>query len=346
MRKEVYILKKWLSALLLTVLIAGCSTPNTPLDKGETQEPIVVDESNNTVLDNKIGEDLPEGYRLIEVHGGDLSGDREPNVIVDVGFGDREYYSTTNEHGQLIKVVADKITLQDESKEKVTSKGRYFRDEAKIPGTERGDLDEGHVIADSLGGVSNAYNITPQDSVLNRHGDQAYMEKEIREANGCTDFVAIISYPDTKTQIPSHYSYTYTINGQVINREFDNVNPDEANAKMIAEQKEQDKLNDTTTVGIEIISLDKRAEVIKIKNSSDSDINLTGWRIVSVLGGQDFIFPDFILQAGSVVAVGDSAKNTVDFHWLEGKGVWNNSKKDDAELYNATGELVFRYNGN
>ena len=39
------------------------------------------------------------------------------------------------------------------------------------------------MIADSLGGVSNAYNITPQNSTLNRHGDQAYMEKAIRETN-------------------------------------------------------------------------------------------------------------------------------------------------------------------
>ena len=66
--------------------------------------------------------------------------------------------------------------------------------EADVPGTERSYLDQGHVIADSLGGVSNAYNITPQDSTLNRHGDQAYMEKVIRDAGGVTNFVAKISY--------------------------------------------------------------------------------------------------------------------------------------------------------
>ena len=70
-------------------------------------------------------------------------------------------------------------------------------------GQKEPDLDKGHVIADSLGGVSNAYNITPQDNVLNRYGDQAYMEKVIRSAGGCTDFEAIITYPDTKTQIPT-----------------------------------------------------------------------------------------------------------------------------------------------
>jgi hypothetical protein len=96
------------------------------------------------------------------------------------------------------------------------------------------------VIADSLGGVSNAYNITPQNSTLNRHGDQAYMERNIRDAGGCTDFEAIITYPDTETQIPSHYRYTYTLKGNVIVDDFDNVDPDKANSALIESQKAQD----------------------------------------------------------------------------------------------------------
>jgi len=179
-----------------------------------------------------ITEDIFSGYKLIVVDGGNLSGHREPNVVVDIGFGDREYYAFTNEYGQLVKVIAKEIILQDDSTEPVNSSGRYYQDEAKVPGVESRTLDEGHVIADSLGGVSNAYNITPQNSILNRHGDQAYMEKVIRDAGGCTEFVAIITYPNTTTQIPSHYSYTYAINGNVINDEFDNVNPDEYNASL------------------------------------------------------------------------------------------------------------------
>lgn len=51
----------------------------------------------------------------------------------------------------------------------------------------------------------------------------------VRDAGGCSDFVAIITYPDTTTQIPNHYHYTYSINGNVITEDFDNVNPDEVN---------------------------------------------------------------------------------------------------------------------
>jgi hypothetical protein len=199
-----------------------------------TNEVINTEASNVTTTESNLPntDDMFDGYKIIEVDGGNLSGHREPNVAVDIGFGDREYWAFTNEYGQLVKVVAKEIVLQDDSKEPVNSSGRYYPDEAKVPGVESKNLDEGHVIADSLGGVSNAYNITPQNSTLNRHGDQAYMEKAIREAGGCTDFIAIITYPNTTTQIPSHYSYTYTIKGKVINDEFDNINPDEYNSSL------------------------------------------------------------------------------------------------------------------
>ena len=206
------------------------SNDNTTEENKEITDTSNVDKIKPASTDST--EDIFAGYRLIEVDGGDISGHREPNVVVDIGFGDRKYYAFTNEYGQLVKVIAKDITIQDDSKEPVNSSGRYYSDEAKVPGVESKTLDEGHVIADSLGGVSNAYNITPQNSTLNRNGDQAYMEKVIRDAGGCTDFVAIITYPNTTTQIPSHYSYTYTIKGNVINDEFDNVNPDEYNANL------------------------------------------------------------------------------------------------------------------
>jgi len=163
---------------------------------------------------------------IIEVDGGNTSGNRQSKVAVDVGFGSREYWAFTNEYGQLVAVIAEKIILQDEATEILLGDGRYYEDEANVPGTEKMDLDNGHVIADSLGGVSNAYNITPQNSTLNRNGDQAYMEDWILKANGAENFIAIITYPNTNTQIPSHYSFTYIINGNKVTDEFDNKSPE------------------------------------------------------------------------------------------------------------------------
>ncbi|MBD7908522.1 DNA/RNA non-specific endonuclease [Sporosarcina gallistercoris] len=250
----------YLILLLTIVFMVGCTNSEdasvadveTDLQKVTTVEPNKISEEETAVAvveeqeEEKPVVEEPEveekpaqpkkerfsGYKLIEVDGGDLSGYREPNIVVDIGYGDREYWGFTNENGQLVRVIADEIVLQDDRNEPVLSTGRYYADEAKVPGVESDVLDEGHVIADSLGGVSNAYNITPQDSTLNRHGDQAYMENEIRRAGGATKFEAIITYSNTKTQIPSSYQYTYTINGNVITDSFENVNPDEVNESL------------------------------------------------------------------------------------------------------------------
>ncbi|MBP2243181.1 hypothetical protein J2Z40_003769 [Cytobacillus eiseniae] len=234
----------YLILLITAILIVGCTnvedvsntdgqadsqevtTKNSEKEKTTTEKQVVEEPSTESK------DQLFKGYKRIEVDGGDLSGHREPNVVVDIGFGDREYWAFTNEYGQLVRVIADEIVLQDDRTEPVTSSGRYYADEAKVPGVERADLDEGHVIADSLGGVSNAYNITPQESTLNRHGDQAYMEDAIRKAGGATYFEAIITYPNTDTQIPSSYQYTYTLMGNKVVDTFDNVNPDEVNASL------------------------------------------------------------------------------------------------------------------
>ncbi len=252
---------KFLILLLTINFVVGCTniedTSNTDVET-DSQEVVATVETNKnyekeetvtTVVDEPVVVETPsvpvvkeiqsppnnvqfQGYKLIEVDGGDLSGHREPNIVVDVGYGEREYWAFTNEYGQLVRVIATEIILQDDLNETVLSSGRYYTDEAKVPGVESDVLDEGHVIADSLGGVSNAYNITPQDSTLNRHGDQAYMEDAIRKAGGATNFEAIITYPNTKTQIPSSYQYTYTLKGNVIIDKFDNVNPDEVNASL------------------------------------------------------------------------------------------------------------------
>ena len=226
---------------LLCILATGCGD-QTPAGPDQTSAQNITEnlqeKAEGTV------ELQFDGYTVITVDGGDRSGTREANAAVDIGFGDREYWGFTNEYGQLVRVVAKEIILQDDNTEPVTTDGRYYSDEANVPGTELADYDQGHVIADSLGGVSNAYNITPQDSTLNRHGDQAYMERNIRDAGGCTDFEAIITYPDTTTQIPSHYHYTYTLKGNVIVDDFDNANPDKGNSALIESQKAQDAAAD------------------------------------------------------------------------------------------------------
>lgn len=150
----------------------------------------------------------------------DLSGKRQPNVRVDVGVDtsqiNREYFGYTNKHSQLVKVEAKELFLQTKEEEK--HKGRYCKDEARVPGTEQPDLDQGHVIADSLGGASNAYNITPQKSNVNRQGGSQYnLEQEflslLRNGTRITDVVVLITYPNETTMTPSSYEFRWVQNG-------------------------------------------------------------------------------------------------------------------------------------
>ncbi|MED3573810.1 DNA/RNA non-specific endonuclease [Cytobacillus praedii] len=283
----------YLILLLTTILIVGCTnekdasvtdgvTDQQEVTIGNTNKNSEKEETSTTVVDEPVVEETStqpnnerfSGYNLIEVDGGDLSGYREPNVVVDIGYGDREYWAFTNEYGQLVRVIADEIILQDDSNEPVLSSGRYFSDEAKVPGVESADLDEGHIIADSLGGVSNAYNITPQESTLNRHGDQAYMEDAIRKAGGATNFEAIITYPNTETQIPSHYQYTYTLRGNKIVDSFDNVNPDEVNASLgLTESKPSNSTSSNKSGDISSIDTNGNGQVT-IKEAKDAGFSM------------------------------------------------------------------------
>ncbi|WP_064091538.1 DNA/RNA non-specific endonuclease [Rossellomorea aquimaris] len=264
----------YLILLLTTIFMVGCTNlEDAPITDKETDPQVVTtvntnknsekEEATTTVVDEPVVEEAStetnndpfSGYKLIEVDGGDLSGYRESNVAVDIGYGDRKYWAFTNEYGQLVRVIADEIILQDDRNEPVLSSGRYYSDEAKVPGVESDVLDEGHIIADSLGGVSNAYNITPQESTLNRYGDQAYMEDAIRKAGGATNFEAIITYPNTETQIPSSYQYTYTLMGNEIVDTFDNVNPDEVNESLGLTDSEPSNSTSSNTNG-DISSID------------------------------------------------------------------------------------------
>ena len=67
------------------------------------------------------------------------------------------------------------------------------------------------------------------------------------DAGGATNFEAIITYPNTETQIPSSYQYTYTLKGNVIVDTFDNVNPDEVNESLGLTESEPSKPAESTS---------------------------------------------------------------------------------------------------
>lgn len=93
-----------------------------------------------------------------------------------------------------------------------------------------------------------------------------------------------------------------------------------------------------TTGDIRIENVDLAGEIVTLKNYTNTDINMTGWKLVSVEGNQVFDFPSkYIFKANSTITIA-SGKATGTLKWTN-SNIWNNSG-DRAELYDSTNKLV------
>jgi hypothetical protein len=96
---------------------------------------------------------------------------------------------------------------------------------------------------------------------------------------------------------------------------------------------------------VEIIKVDEKDEVVTIQNNSSEGISLSGWRLVSVEGNQEFIFPDgTVLDPGETIDIisGKNAKAGPGVIIWTTANIWNNNG-DPAELYDDKGELISDY---
>lgn len=169
------------------------------------------------------------GYKTKEVSVCDMTTTRAENVVVDIGFDskytNRDYYGYTNKYGQLTLVEASQVIAQNENYEDVVAgrsglgaELRYCKTEAQVTGSKPAEYDRGHVLADSMGGVANAYNITPQIEEINVNGAQHQMEQMFRVAfankQTVTDFQMKMSYKNKNTNIPYKYAVKFKIDGK------------------------------------------------------------------------------------------------------------------------------------
>ncbi|GAA0177045.1 hypothetical protein SH2C18_03410 [Clostridium sediminicola] len=94
----------------------------------------------------------------------------------------------------------------------------------------------------------------------------------------------------------------------------------------------------TNNANVKIASVDLSQEIVTIKNDSASDVNMSGWKLVSVEGNQTYNFPsNYVLKAGATITIA-SGKSTGSLKWT-GSYIWNNDG-DAAQLYNASNQLV------
>ncbi|WP_169907659.1 S-layer homology domain-containing protein [Priestia abyssalis] len=94
---------------------------------------------------------------------------------------------------------------------------------------------------------------------------------------------------------------------------------------------------------IDLVSVNVQTETAMIKNIGTVNVDMTGWKLVSVEGNQTYEFPSgYVLKAGAIVYVtsGRNAKNQPPAYlkWT-GSYMWND-KGDPAKLINAEGKVV------
>lgn len=97
----------------------------------------------------------------------------------------------------------------------------------------------------------------------------------------------------------------------------------------------------TSSKSVIISKVDKKAEIVTLKNGGAADVDITGWVLVSVTGNQTYTIPSYILKAGKTVTIA-SGSATGDLKWTT-SNIWNNSSSDPAKLYDAAGNLIYSY---
>ncbi|WP_427338126.1 lamin tail domain-containing protein, partial [Caloranaerobacter sp. DY30410] len=98
--------------------------------------------------------------------------------------------------------------------------------------------------------------------------------------------------------------------------------------------------NTVAKTSVVIKSIDLSKEIVIIQNTTNKDIDMTGWKLVSVIGNQTYYFPTgYILKAGATITIA-SGKSTGDLKWTS-KNIWNN-KGDTGILYDKKGNEVSR----
>jgi micrococcal nuclease len=100
---------------------------------------------------------------------------------------------------------------------------------------------------------------------------------------------------------------------------------------------------DSVTKSVYIQSVDLRKEEVVIKNTSNKNINMSGWKLRSERGNQTFLFPKgFIVKANATVRIlsgkgaeGDGVKT---LKWTSSY-MWNN-QGDPAKLFDCNAKLI------
>jgi len=92
-----------------------------------------------------------------------------------------------------------------------------------------------------------------------------------------------------------------------------------------------------------ITGIDLSKEIVTIKNTSNENVNMSGWKLISITGNQTFSFPyGFILGPSTIVKVVSGRNASGDgvstLKWT-GSYIWNNDG-DPGKLVDNYGNVI------
>lgn len=91
---------------------------------------------------------------------------------------------------------------------------------------------------------------------------------------------------------------------------------------------------------VALMDKSSKEDHIALVNQGAQPVDVTGWYILSERGGEMFVLPDLVLQAGQKVVIASlSSSEKGDLTWPETK-VWHKNKADEAQLFDAYGRLI------
>eukprot|EP00005_Dracoamoeba_jomungandri_P004469 CAMPEP_0174252714 /NCGR_PEP_ID=MMETSP0439-20130205/2080_1 /TAXON_ID=0 /ORGANISM="Stereomyxa ramosa, Strain Chinc5" /LENGTH=257 /DNA_ID=CAMNT_0015333301 /DNA_START=28 /DNA_END=801 /DNA_ORIENTATION=- len=126
------------------------------------------------------------------------------------------------------------------------------------------------------------------------------------------------------------------------NNKGDSVVLKNADGDEVDDKEEKPEIEEEPAVAIH--SLDLKRECAVIENQSNTDQDISGWFLNSVVGDQTFLFPEnTILKAGQSIVIwsgpeSDQKVGPFSFSWTR-RYIWNDNG-DTAALYNKAGNLV------
>ena len=242
------------------------------------------------------------------------------NLAVDIIAPNNDYYDELNNYSAVIKLSYGTNTFLFMGDAQVELENEITTDiKADV-------LKVGHHGSDTSTGKAFLNKVAPKYAVISVGADNDYGHPEETTLDKLKAINAIIYRTDKDGTV------VFTSNGTKIT-----VNKV---AYTISTNNTSSATQTTNTVSksVAIAKADKVGEIVTIKNTGSSSIDLTGWVLVSVTGNQRYTFPSYILKANSTVTVasGGASGNLI---WIS-SNIWNNSISDPAKLYDAQGNLV------